>query len=465
MRLSHFLTLKRGQSLFLPAHGRGNSLPYEIRTLLKGKPGIWDIPELPGFGGPTCVDGAVNESQNKAAVSLGAEKGWYGVNGATGLLQAALLAIAKPKEYVLMPRNVHRSIIQACILGDIYPVLFDLPYLDDRAHYLSPDYIWFKSVFKQIEKDGIQISAVVLINPTYQGYSSDLQPLIKLIHSKGLPVLVDEAHGAYFAARVEKHLPESAISSGADLVVHSLHKSSLGLVQTAALWLQGNIVDPRIVEKSIALFQTTSTSALLLASCEAALTEWQTPRGQNKLKTIIKNAKEIAIKLRNEGLPILENQDPLKLILHTSSFGINGIKGDPWFIDNGVIAELPEPGTITFCLGFADQRGLISILKNKWNKLLSSSLAKDCYPPFPKPPFSLVACCETSCLSAFRAPSQMVKLAKSVGRVSSEIVSPYPPGVPILLPGEKLDQERIQWMMQLQRFWPDQIPSEIMVVS
>ena len=146
MRLSHLLTLRRGEPLFLPAHSRGKSLPNEIQSLLKGKPGLWDIPELPGFGGPT-FDGAVTDSQNESAQALGAKRGWYGVNGATGLLQAGLLAIAKPNDFVLMPRNVHKSIIQACVLGDINPVFFDIPFLAKCGHYLSPVFNWFKTVF------------------------------------------------------------------------------------------------------------------------------------------------------------------------------------------------------------------------------------------------------------------------------------------------------------------------------
>ncbi|WP_269622779.1 aminotransferase class I/II-fold pyridoxal phosphate-dependent enzyme [Prochlorococcus marinus] len=465
MRLSALLNLKRGKNLFLPAHGRGNALPRDIKKLLKSKPGSWDLPELPDIGGPTCLGGAVSLSQKESALAIGADRGWYGVNGATGLLQSALLAMSKPKQSILMPRNVHKSIIQACILGDIRPVLFDLPYLEDRGHFLPTDIFWFKKIFECISNESIELSAVVLTNPTYQGYSADLHPLVQLIHKKGLPVLVDEAHGTHFSTSVDLLLPKSSLRAGADLVVHSLHKSALGLGQTAALWLQGDLVDPEILEKNIACLQTTSPSALLLASCEAALNQWQTPSGLNKLANTLTSAREISLKLRDLGLPLLENQDPLRIILHTASRGISGLDADSWFLNRGLIGELPEPGTITFCLGFSKHRGLSQVIKRNWDRLLSSNIPKNCFPPFKKPKFPLITSPQISCLSAFKADSEMVPLSEAVGRISSNLISPYPPGVPILVPGELLDQNRVNWMMEHRFFWPDQIPSKIMVIK
>ncbi|AAQ00157.1 MULTISPECIES: aminotransferase class I/II-fold pyridoxal phosphate-dependent enzyme [Prochlorococcus] len=440
-------------------------MPMEIRRLLRNKPGIWDLPELPDIGGPTSLEGEIQISQQESALAIGAKKGWYGVNGATGLLQAALLALVKPKQSVLMPRNIHKCIINACLLGDMNPVLFDLPFLEDRGHFVPPNISWFKSVLQAIEKENVEISAVVLTNPFYQGYAVDLKPFITLLHEKNWPVLIDEAHGAYFSSNADDSLPESGLQAGADLVVHSLHKSANGLVQTAALWWQGNLVDPDQIERSIVILQTTSPSALLLASCEAAIAELTSLQGKQKLKKIISKARELNIQLRQEGLPLLENQDPLKLILHTASIGINGMEADSWLISKGMIAELPEPGTITFCLGFAIQRGLTKVMKNYWDELLSSNLERKTFPPFTKPNFPLITILGTSCLSAFIADTVKVPLEDSIGRISSDLISPYPPGIPILFPGELLDQNRIDWMIEQRNFWPTQIPSEIKVIS
>ena len=133
MALLPQLTRHLGQPLFLPAHGRGAALPDGLRQLLRRRAGVWDLPELPALGGPLEADGAISDSQRSAAAQMGVARCWYGVNGATGLLQAALLAMVRPGERVLLPRNVHRSLIQACVLGDLRPGRFDLPYQSDRA--------------------------------------------------------------------------------------------------------------------------------------------------------------------------------------------------------------------------------------------------------------------------------------------------------------------------------------------
>ena len=116
MALLPLLKKRLGRSLFLPAHGRGQALPEEFKRLLRQRAGVWDLPELAEIGGPLEPEGAVGESQRNSAAAMGADHCWYGVNGATGLLQAALLAIAQPGDAVLMPRNVHRSLIQALSL-------------------------------------------------------------------------------------------------------------------------------------------------------------------------------------------------------------------------------------------------------------------------------------------------------------------------------------------------------------
>ena len=170
MRLPQLLSFERGKSLFLPAHGRGNALPMEIRRLLRDKPGVWDLPELPEIGGPTCTGGAVEKSQCDAADAFGAKKCWYGVNGATGLLQSAVLAIAKPQQAILMPCNVHRSIIQACILGNITPVIFDLPFLEDRGHYCPPSFLWFKKVLDQVSYENIVLNSLFIKSPIHRNY-------------------------------------------------------------------------------------------------------------------------------------------------------------------------------------------------------------------------------------------------------------------------------------------------------
>ena len=464
MGLLHLLSSNRSENLFLPAHGRGNALPKKIKKLLKLRPGIWDLPELFEIGGPLIGEGAIAESQKCSAYEIGVDRCWYGVNGATGLLQSSLLALARPGQAVLMPRNIHKSCIQACLFGGLIPILFDVPFLSDRGHAFVFDRRWLERVFRKAKELDEDIAAVVLVNPTYQGYSADMESLIKEIHSHSLPVLVDEAHGAYLISQIRGDLPKSSLSFGADLVVHSLHKSAPGLVQSSILWSQGDKVDPFKIERSIDLLQTSSPSSLLLASCESSINELIESKGQKKLISRIEEAESFAEFLISHEVPLLKNKDPLRIILHTSKFGLSGIEVDKKFIKKRIIGELPELGTLTFCLGFSSHKGLGKRFVGIWNEVLKSSLAQQKFFLFTRPPFELVSKPYKPCSLSWGSNFEKVKWKDSIGRISVDMVCPYPPGIPLLVPGEILDEARVDWLMEQRSLWPDQIPDFVRVV-
>ncbi len=467
MKLLPLLThvhAKQG-GLYLPAHGRGSALPNDFRKLFKTKPGYWDLPELPDIGGVFEKSGAIYDSQMEAAKNMGTKKAWFGVNGATGLLQASLLAIANPGSAVLIPRNSHKSLIDACVLGNLLPVLYETPFLCDRGHYSPPDSKWLKKILEESKSQGLEIVAAVLIHPSYHGYASDITPLIDLLHCNNLPVLVDEAHGTYFAFIDHPKLPKSSLAAGADLVVHSLHKSGLGLCQTAVLWLQGTRVDPSELERTLNCLQTTSPSALLLASCELAINEWLYEPGKKKIIKRLKEAKQIFCRLKEGGVPLLKTEDPLRLILQTSSIGLSGIEADKWFMEQGIYGELPEPATLTFCLGFTPRKGITKSLQNHWKKLVSNFGQKKPINYFPKPPHNLLTIPTMPPGSAIRAKSQKLKLVDAIDKVSTQMIYPYPPGIPLVIPGEVLNRQLVQWLLEQRNFWPNEIPAEISVLS
>jgi lysine decarboxylase len=160
-------------ALHLPAHGRGRALAPALRRLLRQPPGSWDLPELPGFGGPLEPEGTVAEAQRRAAALLGAERCWFGVNGASGLLQTALLALCPPGSRVLLPRNLHRSLLHGCVLGGLEPLLYDLT--SDPVTGL-----WQPLEAQRLEQvlaaaaclPGDPVAALVLVDPTYQDRKS-----------------------------------------------------------------------------------------------------------------------------------------------------------------------------------------------------------------------------------------------------------------------------------------------------
>ena len=445
MSISSFLTKKFLKSLFFPAHNRGRALPKGLIKLLKKQPGFWDLPELPEIGSPLSQSGIIAEAQRSLSKEFNTNGCFFGVNGASGLIQSGIIAMANPGECILMPRNVHISVIKACAMQNIIPIFFDIEFSSETGHYKPITKKWLQKVFKNIDFKKNKIVGVILVSPYYQGYASDLEPLIKICHQRNLPVLVDEAHGSYFLFCENLDLPKSAVVSKADLVVNSLHKSLNGLTQTAVLWYKGNLIEENNLIKSINLLQTTSPSSLLLSSCEESLQDWLNKDSLMKYQKRILKAKAIFQELVKKRIPLIETQDPLKIILKTSEIGIDGFTADRFFYKNGLIAELPEIMTLTFCLGFSDQRDFIILLEKLWKKLQKHSKTINNFKGL-KPPFKLVETPKIDIGSAWRSKTYKMPLYESIGKISGDIICPYPPGIPLIVPGEIIDKDRIDWI-------------------
>jgi lysine decarboxylase len=448
--------------LHLPAHGRGRGLAPGISNLLRRRPGGWDLPELPQLGGPLEPSGAVAEDQAASARLCGAARCWFGVNGATGMLQTALLALARPGERVLLPRNLHRSLLHGCVLGGLRPVLFDLPFEPSSGLWLPPTPEWLEARLAQAPP----LAALVLVNPTYQGLAGDLEALIACAHRRGLPVLVDEAHGAHFG---QPGLPQAALAAGADLVVQSLHKSAGGLAQSAALLLgasaaAGGRVSAAAVDRALLWLQTSSPSALLLASAAAALAHRHSPAGTRALARALARAQRLRGSLAAAGLPLVANHDPLRLVLHTARMGINGLTADAWLIERGVIAELPEPGCLTFCLGEHAPKHLRRRLGASLRGL-RQALSGPALGAFAPPPLPALAEPELPLGEAWRRPLIELPLEQALGGVAAEAICPYPPGIPLLIPGERIDGARLAWLLEQRGLWPGQIADTVKVVA
>ena len=463
MSISSFLTKKFLKSLFFPAHNRGEALPKKLVKLLKNPPGYWDLPELPEIGSPLSKSGLIAKSQRDLSEKFEAKGCFFGVNGASGLIQSAVIAMAKPGESILMPRNVHISVVKICASQNIIPIFYDLEFSLETGHYKPITKSWLENAFKKIKSIKGKVVGVILVSPTYNGYANNLKPLIDLCHQKNLPVLVDEAHGSYFLFCENLDLPKSSLLLNADLVIHSLHKSLNGLTQTAVLWYKGDLVDKHNLIKSINLLQTTSPSSLLLSSCEESLKDWLNKKSLSRYQKRILEAKSIYKKLIQKNIPLIETQDPLKIILNTSKIGIDGFTADNFFYKNGLIAELPEMMTLTFCLGFSNQKDFVILFEKLWNKLLLNSKESKTLKVI-KPPFKLVQAPEIEIGIAWRSKTRSIPFSQSLSKISGDIICPYPPGIPLLVPGERIDRDRFNWIKNQSLYNKDLVNFNIRVL-
>jgi lysine decarboxylase len=447
------LRSRPGLALHLPAHGRGRALAPELRRLLRRPAGSWDLPELPALGGPLEQEGAVAEAQAACAALLGADRCWFGVNGASGLLQAALLGLAPPGSRVLLPRNLHRSLLHGCVLGQLEPLLFDLPFDPSSGLWLPITPTHLERVLEQALP--LRPAALVLVDPTYQGQAADLAGLVATLRrlAPDLPLLVDQAHG-----------DGSALEAGADLVVLSLQKAATGLAQSAALLQRGTRLDLTQLQRSLLWLQTSSPSALLLASTAAAIAHGRSAAGQRQRQRAVARALALRQRLEGLGFTLVDGQDPLRLVLNTAALGFNGVEADGWLLERGVVAELPEPGAITFCLGLGAPAGLVARLPPQL-VALRQALGGPAWGPFEPPPLPLLGRPERGVGEAWRSRSEPVPLAEAAGRIAAEPLCPYPPGIPLLIPGERIDGPRAAWLARQQRRWPGQIADSVNVVA
>jgi lysine decarboxylase len=266
-------------------------------------------------------------------------------------------------------------------------------------------------------------------------------------------VLVDQAHG-----------DGAALAAGADLVVLSLQKAGGGLAQSATLLAQGSRIEPARLERSLLWLQTSSPSALLLASTAAALAHGRSDAGMRQRHRAVARATRLRQRLEGLGFPLVANHDPLRLVLATGPLGIRGTEADGWLLERGVVAELPEPGALTFCLGLAPpaalERRLPPCLLD-----LRQNLGGPPLPPFAPPPLPLVAAPELAVGLAWRSQAQEVPLAQAIGRIAAEPLCPYPPGIPLLIPGERIDAPRAAWLEGQRALWPGQIADTVKVVA
>jgi Arginine/lysine/ornithine decarboxylases len=162
---------------------------------------------------------------------------------------------------------------------------------------------------------------------------------------------------------------------------------------------------------------------------------------------------------------LLRTPDPLRLIWHTAAAGIHGLEADAWLLQRRLIAELPEPGCLTFCLGFARHRGLAGRMLRRWQQLRLALGNATPLPPFTPPPLPLLGAPERHLVEAWRGPQRAVPLDDACGAIAAELICPYPPGIPLVIPGERLDRSRLRWLQEQRQLWPDQIAAMVKIVA
>lgn len=317
-----------------------------------------------------------------------------------------------------------------------------------------------EKAIKELEMEGKRTGAVILVSPTYHGVCSNVAEISQLCHSHNIPLIVDEAHGAHFG--FHQLLPTSALSQGADLAIQSTHKVLCSLTQSSMLHLSGNLVDRDRICRCLQTLQSSSPSYLLLASLDAARAQVS----ENKeiiFDSAIKlamEAKSIISRIPNISVlditcfPHFFAIDPLRITIGTKQLGLSGYEADNILSEDfGVVSELVGTQSVTLAFNLGTQREHVLRLISGLKQLSAISAATHCKKhcendPEPLVPFDDISM-SLSPREAFFAGKTRVGIKDGIGKVSGELICPYPPGIPVLTPGEIISQGALDYLLHV----------------
>jgi len=441
-------------AFYAPGHKQGQGVSRKMQDLIGKQVFQADLPELPELDNLFAPTGAIVAAQSLAAQTFGATHTWFLVNGSTSGIIAAILATCGMGEKIILPRNIHQSAIAGLILSGAIPIFIN-PETEPQggfAYNVTPEAV------SQALIQHPDTKAVMILHPTYQGVCSDLQAIADLTHSYQIPLLVDEAHGAHFAFHAD--LPPSAMSLGADLAVQSTHKTLSSLTQSSMVHLQGDRVCPQRISKALQLVQSTSPSYLLLASLDATRQQMATA-GNELMREAIALARIARTKIAEipylsifnpEIQPGCHHLDLTRLTIDISPLGITGFAADEILHKQlGVTCELPLLQHLTFIISLGNTSADIQQLIEAISVLSSRFQAPSSKRPalsFPLPAFSSPSVI-VSPRQAYFSATETISIEQGSDRLCGELICPYPPGIPLLMPGEVITREVIEYLQQI----------------
>ena len=431
----------------MPGHKRsaeitGANLPYSI-----------DITEIDGFDDLHHADGILKELQENAARVFHAEETHYLVNGSTVGLLSAVMGCTEKGGRILMARNCHKSVYNAVYMNELRPV-YIYPEFSEETDLNGE--VQAKQV-KELLEQYKDIQAVVIVSPTYDGVVSDVGAIAEIVHEYGIPLIVDEAHGAHFG--FYPYFPKNANMRGADVVIHSLHKTLPSLTQTALLHMNGRYVDREKVRNYLHMLQSSSPSYVLMASIDECVRVMD-ERGTEIMKSYTERLKEVRGRLKalkKIRLIEMEHYDRSKLVLSVKHLeqadgsAMNGRILQKMLREYHLEMEMAAGSYVIAMTGPGDTQAgmdrLVQALKEIDGKLVSGNTADTRRISYEIIPLEQ----EYSSYEAGNMAGESVTWEDAQGKVSLEYVYLYPPGIPMIVPGERITSTIVEKMIQYEQ--------------
>lgn len=435
----------------IPGHKKGKAMDPEFREFIGDNALSIDLINIAPLDDLHHPHGIIKEAQQLAAEAFGADHTFFSVQGTSGAIMTMIMSVCGPNDKIIVPRNVHKSIMSAIVFSGATPI-FIHPEIDKNlgiSHGITTS-----AVQRALEQHP-DAKGLLVINPTYFGISANLKEIVDLAHSYQIPVLVDEAHGVHI--HFHDGLPLSAMQAGADMAATSVHKLGGSLTQSSILNVREGLVSPQRVQSIISMLTTTSTSYILLSSLDVARKRLAT-EGFELIDRAIALAKEAQEAINQipglycAGEDVLGTEatfdyDPTKLIISVKGLGITGYQAELWLREHyNIEVELSDLYNILCIISFGDSEIDTSILLNALRKLSDTYCHLPCEKkehPIYIPDIPVLA---MSPRDAFYSETELVPFHESVGRMIAEFIMVYPPGIPILIPGEIISEENLEYI-------------------
>ena len=449
------LAESRKVSFHTPGHKSGKGISTRFRKFVG--PRIFSIDlttldEVDSLQNPT---GVIKEAQELAAKSAGADRSYFLVNGTTVGNHAMVASMTGPGDRVLIARNCHRSVLTGLIMSGATPVFFQPVFDRDLKLTLN---VTFETVKAAIDANP-GARALLITSPNYYGLCADIEKSIPYAHEKGLLVFVDEAHGPHL--RFNPKLPKCALDAGADLCVQSTHKIVGGMTQASMLHARAERVNVDDVTNTLKLLQTTSPSYILMASLDLARMQMAT-EGKKLLNRTIKLAEDARVQINTiPGITCfgkerarvagMADMDVTKLTITVSDLGLSGYHVSQMLNTRfGIQVEMADPFHILVIVSIGDRQDDLARLVDALRQIAAETGLQGALLPLdrvhPPPPANRVVMTPRD---AFYSDSELVNVNDAAGRVSTEIVTVYPPGIPLFVPGEEISREAIAYITNM----------------
>ena len=399
-----------------------------------------DVPLFGGLDEIKLTNGTLKQAENLAAKLWGADYARFSTGGSTHANQALILSLGKPGDKIAVSRTAHRSVLSALVLSGLEPIWLT-PEIDKSTGF--PIGIPLPELAQVLDQKPI---AIFLTEPGYLGTLSDLPAIIALAHEHSIPVVVDAAWGGHFG--FHQDLPRHVLQLGADALITSVHKALPGYSASALLLAQGKMLNLDRIEQSFEVTHTTSPTGAPLASIDGTRALLET-RGEPLIGDLLRNIVEFKEAVQaNFDVPVFVNAsdfpvgrfDPAKIVLKANALGVSGIDVETELLKANIRVEMADQDTLVFLATFADTAEEFAYLESKLVPILKS-LQGPVRETQTSLSWSVVPTYGTSIRETFFADTEFVKTADAIGRISADLIAPYPPGVAVVAPGEVLTEQ------------------------